>query len=1215
MNSSQPRPLVRVVAAVILAATLVNTFGPVPALADHTPNPDTVTIAGTLQSELGCAGDWLPGCEATFLTYDEEDDVWQGTFAVEPANDQDKNGPRYKAALNGDWGENYGANAAQGGADIPLVVTEPTEVRFYYDHKSHFVADNFNTLIVTTWGDFQTELGCQNDNDPGCLRSWLQDLEGDGTYGFVTTAIPAGNYTAQLGLNEADAQQNDVREFTVKEDGDEMYFGYTPGKQEFIVSTEGAPRGSLAKAQAHWVTRDTILWNIVGSPNYRYSLVYAPDGGLSISAAGVEGGRELQLTFVNSGPGGDVFDRFPHLKGYSAFKLSPADAVLARDVLKGQVAVLARNEEGRLIDVTGLQIPGVLDDLYYYEGPLGVTWEGGVPTLRVWAPTAKSVSIQLFDSSSDSSPDVSSLSFDEVSGAWSVTGTADWKNKFYLYEVEVFVPETGKIEQNLVTDPYSFSLTTNSERSQIVDLNDPALMPPGWDSLAKPPLNAPEDSVVYELHIRDFSASDPSVPESLRGTFKAFTLQDSNGMKHLAALAQAGLTHIHLLPAFDIATIEEDRSQWQTVPDETLAALPPDSEEQKTLLAPTLGQDGFNWGYDPYHYTVPEGSYATDPNGSARILEFREMVQSLNQVGLRVVMDVVYNHTSASGQDPHSVLDKIVPGYYYRLNRDGDVEKSTCCENTATEHTMMEKLMIDSVLTWATAYKVDGFRFDLMGHHMLANMVNLRQQLDALTPAADGVEGKAVYVYGEGWDFGEVAGNARGLNASQLNIGGSGIGVFNDRLRDAVRGGNPFDPATLQGFATGLFIDPNSSESRSADAQKDQLLEYMDWIRLGLAGNLATYQFVNARGETVTGDRIYYGGVPAGYTKDPQENIIYVSAHDNQTIFDAIQIKASEGASLADRVRMNNLALDLVMLSQGVPFFHAGDDMLRSKSFDRNSYNSGDWFNRLDFTYQTNNFGVGLPTEGEGDYDTMQPLLANPDLKPTQADTEFAVAHFETMLAVRQSSPLFRLQTAEQVQNSLAFLNTGPDQVPGLIVMQLTDVDSLDPNVDALVVLFNASLAPTTFADASFVGIDLRPYSPYMENNNDLALAYAAFDSASGAFTVPARSTVIYALAESGQYQPAPTAQATIAATNPPAASATPLATIAATLTPIATLAATPVPAGDTQTTFILNVVAVGIAILGALGAFFLLRSRQEQPEESAPTGRGKKSKKGQRRK
>ncbi|CAG0971654.1 hypothetical protein GPROT1_01621, partial [Gammaproteobacteria bacterium] len=639
------------------------------------------------------------------------------------------------------------------------------------------------------------------------------------------------------------------------------------------------------------------------------------------------------------------------------------------------------------------------------------------PTLRVWAPTARSVQLHLYDDATTTADAVIAMMRDDQSGVWTAAGDASWKGKFYLYEVDVYVRSANKVEKNLVTDPYSFSLSTNSTRSQIVDLNDAALQPPDWTQLAKPVLNAPEDAVIYELHVRDFSIFDETVPEAERGTFKAFTELNSNGMQHLKRLADAGLTHVHLLPAFDIATIEEDKTKREEPDNVELASFPRDSEQQQALLEPLRDKDGYNWGYDPFHYTVPEGSYATDPNGPTRIVEFREMVQALNQIGLRVVMDVVYNHTNASGQSAKSVLDKIVPGYYHRLNTKGDVEMSTCCQNTATEHNMMEKLMIDSVVTWARDYKVDGFRFDIMGHHLLSNMVNVRTALDTLTPEKDGVDGKSIYVYGEGWDFGEMAKNARGVNASQLNIGGTGLGVFNDRLRDAARGGGPFAPLPEQGFITGLLETPNDFEVRSPDEQEARLIEYHDWIRASLAGNLRDFPLQKANGDVVPAENIKYNGAPAAYTLDPQENINYVSAHDNETLFDAVQAKASASASLADRIRMNNLGIDLVMLGQGIPFFHAGDELLRSKSLDRNSYNSGDWFNRLDFTYQSNNWAVGLPPQGDNKdkWPIIQPLLADETLKPSRADILGALLHFEEMLKIRQSSRLFRLETSAAV--------------------------------------------------------------------------------------------------------------------------------------------------------------------------------------------------------
>jgi pullulanase-type alpha-1,6-glucosidase len=752
-----------------------------------------------------------------------------------------------------------------------------------------------------------------------------------------------------------------------------------------------------------------------------------------------------------------------------------------------------------------------------------------MPTLRVWAPTAQSVTLCIYDTDRSSSVEKIAMQWDAGTGVWSASGDASWKNKYYLYEVKVFAPSTGKIETNLVTDPYSLSLSTNSKRSQIVDLNDAALKPSDWDTLEKPALAAPEDIVLYELHIRDFSISDQTVPEELRGTYKAFTVKDSNGMKHLTALAQAGLTHIHLLPAFDIASVNEDKSTWETVDESKLKAFPPDSDQQALEVNKIIASDGFNWGYDPLHFTTPEGSYATDPNGTPRILEFREMVQALNQSGLRVVMDVVYNHTNASGQSDNSVLDKVVPGYYHRLNADGGVEKSTCCENTATEHNMMRKLMIDSLVTWATKYKVDGFRFDLMGHHMLEDMKAVRAALDALTLEKDGVDGKAIYVYGEGWNFGEVANNMRGKNATQLNIPGTGIGVFNDRVRDAVRGGSPFSDPREQGFVTGLLFSNNASETRGPDAQRAQLDFYTDLIRLTLAGNLAEYEIVRADGNSTTGKSISYNSASAAYTADPQENIIYVSAHDNQTLFDAIQAKAPSDASIADRVRMNNLALSLVMFSQGVPFFHAGDDILRSKSFNPNSYNSGDWYNKLDWTYETNNWGVGLPLEGTGQWDIYKPLLADPKLMPAQLDIELASAVFREWLQIRKSSKLFRLENAEQIKSALSFYNTGPNQIPGLIVMGLNDKDNIDAVNQEIVVLFNAQPEAVTFSDPAFSGKDFELHV-VQQNSSDEVVRDARFDSASGTFTIPGRTTAVFTLLDKPAAAPTPTATESIPA-------------------------------------------------------------------------------------
>jgi pullulanase len=868
------------------------------------------------------------------------------------------------------------------------------------------------------------------------------------------------------------------------------------------------------KAQAHWISIDTFAWPIEFGSKATFQLFYAPDGAIQVTQQGLSGGESITLEYAGDDLTPELAQKFPHLKTAVMLKIPQDDLQKVPELLRGQLAVSVSAPDGTILTATGVQIAGVLDDLYANDETLGVSFENNIPVVRLWAPTAKIVRLHLFDDSqSGTLSRPISMQFDSTTGVWSVTGDQSWIGLYYLYEVEVYVRQEGQIVTNLVTDPYSISLSTNSTRSQIIDLTDPALAPPGWSYLPKPGIAAPEDIVLYELHIRDFSAFDESVPAEQRGTYLAFTHPESTGMRHLQRLADAGLTHVHLLPAFDIATINENKTEWETADYTQLAEMPPDSDEQQAILNEYRGKDGYNWGYDPYHYTTPEGSYSTNPDGPARILEFRQMVQALNKVGLRVVMDVVYNHTNASGQSEKSVLDKIVPGYYHRLDANGNVTNSTCCANTATENAMMQKLMVDSLLVWARDYKVDGFRFDLMGHHMKDNMLQVREALDNLSVNQDGVDGKSIYIYGEGWNFGEVADNARGINATQQNLAGTGIGTFNDRIRDAARGGNPFGGLQEQGFINGLFTDPNEVTDLPKKSQIAKLLELSDHIRIGLAGNLANYELVNAEGIIVKGAQLGYNGAPAGYTLDPQENIVYVSAHDNETLFDAIQYKAPLAASMEDRVRMQNMGLSLVALSQGVPFFHAGSELLRSKSMDRDSYDSGDWFNRLDYTYQTNNWGVGLPPadKNSSNYPIMSDLLGNPELKPTPEHIQLTLAHLEEMLRIRKSSPLFRLQTAEDIQQRVRFYNTGPYQTPGLIIMGITDQvgKDLDANTELIMIVFNASPDTINYSLNNLIDPKLELH-PVLANSVDLLTRSASFDPDTKTFTVPGRTTAVF---------------------------------------------------------------------------------------------------------
>src|SRR5205085_10508379 len=383
-----------------------------------------------------------------------------------------------------------------------------------------------------------------------------------------------------------------------------------------------AARGDLTKARAHWLTRDTIAWPGAGGAANAYRLYFDGAGALRLNESGIGGGNSIQLTFDPNGLTPALRAKFPYLAGFAALKLNGADLNRVPAILKGQIAIAATDAQGHLLDATSMQVHGVLDDLYTYKGALGLTFQGGVPTLKLWAPTAQTVRLHLFaDSKPETASRVMPLTADATTGVWSVTGDASWLNKFYLYEVNVLVPATGRVERNLVTDPYSLSLSTNSQRSQIVNLDDPNLKPPGWDTLRKPALNAPEDIVIYELHLRDFSINDASVPPAHRGTYLAFTDQTSNGMRHLRALAQSGLTHIHLLPVFDIATINENKPERKEPTPAELSKYPPDSERQQEIVSAVKDDDGFNWGYEPYHYTVPEGSYATNPDGATRIRE------------------------------------------------------------------------------------------------------------------------------------------------------------------------------------------------------------------------------------------------------------------------------------------------------------------------------------------------------------------------------------------------------------------------------------------------------------------------------------------------------------------------------------------------------------------------------------------------------------------
>ncbi|MGY5136907.1 pullulanase-type alpha-1,6-glucosidase [Streptomyces nigrescens] len=845
-------------------------------------------------------------------------------------------------------------------------------------------------------------------------------------------------------------------------------------------SAQAAP-APPEQALAQWIDRDTVVWK--GAEHRAAQLEF-----------GAHGDR-IRLTPGSLSP--SERGAYPHLTGYPAFTVDPRDRHLAGTALRGKLLAAQRTADGRRA-TTGVQIPGVLDDLYgarAQRAALGPVFaRDGRPALSVWAPTARTVALELDGRTVP-------MRRDDRTGVWRVQGARDWAGKPYRYLVTVWAPSVGKTVTNKVTDPYSTALTADSARSLVTDLDDPELAPDGWAQLTKPAAVPLRRARIQELHVRDFSVEDRTSGHP--GQYLAFTDRRSDGMRHLRSLARSGTSYVHLLPAFDFATTPE-RPADQSRPGCDLASYAPDSGRQQDCVGKTAARDAYNWGYDPLHYTVPEGSYASDPEGTARTVEFRRMVQGLNRTGLRTVMDVVYNHTAADGQDPHSVLDRIVPGYYQRLLDDGGVATSTCCSGTAPEHTMMGKLVVDSVVTWAKEYKVDGFRFDLMGHHPKANVLAVRKALDALTPEKDGVDGKKIILYGEGWNFGEAANDARFVQATQRNMAGTGIATFSDRARDAVRGGGPFDAdPRVQGFASGLSTDPNSSPGNGTPAeQRARLLHYQDLLKVGLTGNLADYTFTDTTGRRVKGSQVDYNGAPAGYAAAPGDALAYADAHDNETLYDALAYKLPPHTGAADRGRMQVLALATAALSQGPALSQAGSDLLRSKSLDRNSFDSGDWFNALHWNCADGNgFGRGLPpaADNKDKWPYARPLLADPALRPGCDTLHSTSAAYRDLLRIHATEPAFGLSSTAAVQSQLSFPLSGKDETPGVITMRLGN----------LVVVLNATPAPQHQTVRDLAGT---PYAlhPVQARGTDRTTATASYAPASGTFTVPARTVAVF---------------------------------------------------------------------------------------------------------
>ena len=774
--------------------------------------------------------------------------------------------------------------------------------------------------------------------------------------------------------------------------------------------------------------------------------------------------------------------------------------------LGSDLLLVEEDASGQVLDATRVQHAAALDGRYAAAetlSDLGVTTASGRTGFRVWAPTARRVSLCLYPDAAAAASSAHAMQRDVATGAWSLSLPRPRDGQYYTYLVDVFVPGTGWV-RNRVTDPYAISLSADSRRSYVGRLDDPALMPGGWtDAPRGRPLASATDAMLYELHVRDFSVADATVPAEHRGKYLGFTAAESDGMRHLRALAAAGITDVHLLPVYDLASVPATGCATPH------ASAIGDLEAWQAAVEPVRDRDCFNWGYDPLHYTAPEGSYATDANdGAVRVRELRAMVMALHAAGLRVGMDVVYNHTFASGQDPRSVLDRIVPGYYHRLDTQGVVTRSTCCENTATEQRMMAKLMRDSAVTWAREYRIDSFRFDLMGHQPRAVMEQLQRDVDRAA-------GRRVLLIGEGWNFGEVADGARFVQASQRSLGGSGIATFSDRARDAVRGGGCCDSgealAANQGWANGLHHAPNGR----ASASRDDLLRAADLVRVGLAGSLRDYPLVDRHGQRRRLDAIDYAGQPAGFAHAPTEVVNYVENHDNLTLFDAHALKLPAGTPASERARVQVVALATVAFSQGIAYFHAGGELLRSKSLDRNSYNSGDAFNRLDWTLVDNGFGIGLPPKGDNgaSWPAMREVLGDASVKPSTDDIRFTRDAFLDLLRIRASTALLRLADAAQVKRRLRFADTGPGQAGTVMAAHLTGDGLEGAGFRALVYLVNAGVTPAavTVPEAAGQAFTLHPVHA-AAGAGDPRAREARFAREGGLFTVPPRTAVVFVL-------------------------------------------------------------------------------------------------------
>lgn len=524
-----------------------------------------------------------------------------------------------------------------------------------------------------------------------------------------------------------------------------------------------------------------------------------------------------------------------------------------------------------------------LDKSAYSGNDLGASYSKKATTFKVWSPNAASVRVNIFEHGSDNEGDAGSImsramSLDKTTGVWSVTINGDLLNKYYTYSVT-----HGKTTKE-TADVYAKACGVNGQRSMVVDLS--TTNPEGWENDKHVLVQNQTDASVWEISVADFSSSESSgVSEANRGKYLAFTEEGTtvNGVQGASStcvdyLKKLGVKYVQIMPFYDFGSVDES----------------------KNIM------DQYNWGYDPVNYNCPEGSYSSNPKkGEVRIKECKQMIQALHNAGIGVIMDVVYNHTYTSD----SWLQRTVPNYYYRMNNDGTFSNGSGCSNdTASEHLMFRKYMIDSVTYWASEYHIDGFRFDLMGLHDVTTMNSIRTALDNLY--ADG-SGSQILMYGEAWDMATNCDEGTVL-ASQKNLKqlSDRIGAFDDTIRDAIKGST--------GGTDGAFVQEGSRRAN---------------LKTGIAG----------QSDTTT-----------GWANVPSQCVTYASCHDNLCLYDKLvgSVYGADGKyrkRYEDLVAMNKLSAAIVITSQGIPFSLSGEEFCRSKDGDENSYASSRKENMLDW--------------------------------------------------------------------------------------------------------------------------------------------------------------------------------------------------------------------------------------------------------------------------